>query len=230
MRSAAVAVRHHFANQKKGVCALNKICYLRYEKTEKTKYVSHLDFVRMFGRAIRRAHIPIAYSEGFNPHPLLGFALPLSVGYTSECEILELALSEDIPAEVVMEKLNNVLPDGVKILSSHEGKSNMKKLDIALYQVFPEKTPQGIAEFLAMDKILIEKKTKSGIKETDIRPDIKDIKVTLGKIEMVLSAGSRQNLKPEVVIAAMNKYIKGYQSGDCAYHRKQIFDADMNVI
>jgi len=212
------------------VCALNNNYYLRYEKTEKTKYVSHLDFVRMFGRALRRAHLPMAYSEGFNPHPLLGFALPLSVGYTSECEILEIALTEEIAPEKIMERLNNVLPDGVKILSAHEGKSNMKKLDIALYQVFPEKTPPGIADFLSMEQILIEKKTKSGIKETDIRPDIKDIKVTLGKIEMMLSAGSRANLKPEVVIAAMNKYIAGYNSGDCKYHRKQIFDNDMNVI
>ena len=209
---------------------MNNNYYLRYEKTENVKYVSHLDFVRMFGRALRRAHLPIAYSEGFNPHPLLGFALPLSVGYTSECEILEIALTEEIPTEEIVERFNSVLPDGVKILSAHEGKSNMKKLDIALYQVFPEKTPSGIAEFLAMDKILIEKKTKSGIKETDIRPDIKDIKVTLGKIEMILSAGSRSNLKPEVVIAAMNKYITGYNSGDCRYHRKQIFDLEMNVI
>lgn len=219
-----------FAVQRKGVCALNNNYYLRYEKTEKVKYVSHLDFVRMFGRALRRAHLPIAYSEGFNPHPLLGFALPLSVGYTSECEILEVALTEEIPPEEIMARLNEVLPDGVKILSAHEGKSNMKKLDTALYQVFPEKTPPEIAEFLSMEEIFIDKKTKSGIKESNIRPDIKDVKVTLGKIEMMLSAGSRANLKPEVVIAAMNKYIKNYKSGDCRYHRKQIYDIDMNVI
>ena len=212
------------------MCALNNYYYLRYEKTEKTKYVSHLDFVRMFGRALRRAHLPMAYSEGFNPHPLLGFALPLSVGYTSECEILEIALTEELNPSEIMDRLNSVLPEGVRILSAHDGKSNMKKLDIALYQVYPEKTPQGIAEFLSMDEILIEKKTKSGINETDIRSDIKDIKVTLGKIEMVLSAGSRANLKPEVVIAAMNKYIPGYASGDCRYHRKEIYDAEMNVI
>ena len=209
---------------------MNSNYFLRYEKTENAKYVSHLDFVRMFGRALRRAHLPMAYSEGFNPHPLLGFALPLSVGYTSECEILEISLTENLSPSEIMDRLNAVLPWGVKILSAHEGKSNMKKLDIALYQVYPEKTPPGTLEFLSMDKILIEKKTKSGIKETDIRPDIKDIKVTLGKIEMTLSAGSRNNLKPEVVIAAMNKYIAGYNSGDCKYHRKQIYDMDMNVI
>ena len=210
--------------------ALNNTYHLRYEKTEKTNYVSHLDFVRMFGRAMRRAHLPIAFSEGFNPHPLLTFALPLSVGYTSECEIIEIVLSEVLGTDEIMEKLNAVLPDGVKILSAHTGKSNMKKLDIALYEVYPEKTPSGILDFLLMKEIFIEKKTKSGIKEVDIRPDIKDIKVGLGKVEMILSAGSRANLKPEVVIAAMNKYIDGYNSGDCKYHRKQIFDLEMNVI
>ncbi len=209
---------------------MNNTYHLRYEKTEKTKYVSHLDFVRMFGRAMRRAHLPIAFSEGFNPHPLLTFALPLSVGYTSECEIIEIVLSQVLDTDEIMDRLNAVLPDGVKILSAHTGKSNMKKLDIALYEVYPEKTPSGILDFLLMKEIFIEKKTKSGIKEVDIRPDIKDIKVGLGKVGMILSAGSRANLKPEVVIAAMNKYIDGYSSGDCKYHRKQIFDSEMNVI
>lgn len=223
-------MRHRFAKRRRDVYALNNNYYLRYEKTEKTKYVSHLDFVRMFGRAMRRAHLPIAFSEGFNPHPLLTFALPLSVGYTSECEILEIVLAEVVSPEEIVEKLNFVLPEGVKILSAHVGKSNMKKLDIAHYEVYPEKTPAGVLDFLLQKEIFIEKKTKSGIKEVDIRPDIKDIKVGLGKIEMILSAGSRANLKPEVVIAAMNKYIDGYNSGDCKYHRKQIFDSEMNVI
>ena len=223
-------MRQRFARRRKDVFALNNNYYLRYERDQRVKYVSHLDFVRMFGRALRRAHLPIAFSEGFNPHPLLTFALPLSVGYTSECEILEIVLSESVPTDEIVERLNSVLPDGVKIISAHVGKSNMKKLDIALYEIYPQKTPAGILDFLLKNEILIEKKTKSGIKETDIRPDIKDIKVSLEKIEMILSAGSRAHLKPEVVIAAMNKYIDGYQSGSCHYHRKQIFDAEMNVI
>lgn len=222
-------MRHLCVKQRKGVCALNNY-YMRYEKTENAKYVSHLDFVRMFGRAMRRAHFPIAYSEGFNPHPLLTFALPLSVGYTSSCELLEIVLTESLSCEDIKERLNAVLPLGVKITEVFEGKSNMKKLDFARYSVYSEKTPAGIAAFLAMDEILIEKKTKSGIKECDIRPDIKDIKVTLGKIDMLLSAGSRANLKPEVVIKAMNKYIDTYQSGDCLYHREAIYDSDMNII
>ena len=211
------------------MCALSN-CYLIYEKTDRAKYVSHLDFVRMFGRAIRRAKLPIAYSEGFNPHPLLTFALPLSVGYTSECEILELVFSEEISPDEVMDRLNEVLPEGVRIISAHEGKSRMKALDVAKYVVYPEKMPDTIADFLLNGEIIIEKKTKSGIKETDIRSDIKDIKLFLDRIEMTLSAGSRANLKPEVVINAMNKYITGYNSGECEYHRKEIYTKDMEII
>lgn len=222
-------MQRHFVKRRKGVYALNNY-YLTYERTEKTKYVSHLDFVRMFGRAMRRAHLPIAFSEGFNPHPLLGFALPLSVGYTSECEILEITLTEPLPLKEIMVKLNEVLPQGVKITSVSEGKSRMKALDYALYIVRAENIPESVEEFLSKESILIEKKTKSGIKETDIRPDIKSIDVLQGRMEMVLRAGSRANLKPEVVINAMNKYIEGYKSGECEYHRKKIFDAQMAEI
>ena len=81
-----------------------------------------------------------------------------------------------------------------------------------------------------MKEILIEKKTKSGIKETDIREDIRSIELFPEKMEMVLSAGSRKNLKPEVVMAAMNRYIEGYSSGDCSYHRKKVYDSMMNEI
>lgn len=204
--------------------------FLIYKRTKEIKYVSHLDFVRVFGRAFRRAELPIAYSEGFNPHPLLTFALPLSVGYTSECELMEFVLSEEKEPCEIKEKLGTVLPTGIEIISVYEGKTRMKALDIALYRVTPENMAESVDAFLEMKNILIEKKTKSGIKETDIRADIKDIKLCGNYMEMVLSAGSRANLKPEVVINAMNKYIKGYNSGDCEYHRVEIYDKEMKII
>ncbi len=223
------AVRHRFAKQRKDVFALSNF-YLIYERGENTKYVSHLDFVRVFGRAMRRAQIPIAYSEGFNPHPLLTFALPLPVGHTSECELLEITLAEDIPKEEIVSKLNGVLPAGITVKEAFEGKSRLKKLDNAKYIVRPENLPESVEGFWGMKEIVIEKKTKSGIKETDIRSDIKEIKITPDSMEMVLSAGSRANLKPEIVIKAMNKYIEGYDSGDCAFHRVDIYDNEMKTI
>ena len=204
--------------------------YLRYKRGESIKYVSHLDFVRVFGRAFRRADLPIAHSEGFNPHPLLTFALPLSVGYTSECELMEFVLEKELSEAEIKEKLQNSMPVGIEITGVYKGKTKMKKLDNALYIVKPENIPDDIKAFLSLECILIEKKTKSGIKETDIRGDIKNITIKDGCFEMLLSAGSRANLKPEVVMNAMNKYIDGYNSGECEYHRKQILDGECNPL
>jgi radical SAM-linked protein len=204
--------------------------YLTYKRGDSIKYVSHLDFVRVFGRAFRRAELPIAYSEGFNPHPLLTFALPLSVGYTSECELMEFVMEKEMETEEIKEKLQKAMPIGIEITEVCKGKTRMKKLDNALYVVKAENLPDDLSEFLSLDSILIEKKTKSGIKEADIRADIKNITLKDGCLEMLLSAGSRSNLKPEVVINAMNKYIHGYNALECEYHRKQILDGEYNPL
>lgn len=211
------------------MCVMNDY-YLTYKRGDSIKYVSHLDFVRVFGRAFRRAELPIAYSEGFNPHPLLTFALPLSVGYTSECELMEFVMEKELETEEIKEKLQKAMPIGIEITEVCKGKTRMKKLDNALYIVKAENLPDDLSEFLSLDSILIEKKTKSGIKEADIRADIKNITLKDGCLEMLLSAGSRANLKPEVVINAMNKYIHGYNALECEYHRKQILDGEYNPL
>ncbi len=215
-----------FAPQRKDVFALSNY-FVIYERDARVKYVSHLDFVRMFGRAIRRAQIPIAFSEGFNPHALLTFALPLPVGHTSECEILEITLKEDMACEKITDALNKVLPLGVRIKETREGKSGLKKLSYALYTVKAQNLPEDVTDFLNMKEILIDKKTKSGIRETDILPDIKSLKITDGALLMLLCAGSRANLKPDVVISAMNRHIPAYESGECEFHRIDILNDEM---
>ena len=132
--------------------------------------------------------------------------------------------------EEIKEKLQKAMPIGIEITEVCKGKTRMKKLDNALYVVKAENLPDDLSEFLSLDSILIEKKTKSGIKEADIRADIKNITLKDGCLEMLLSAGSRANLKPEVVINAMNKYIDGYNALECEYHRKQILDGEYNPL
>lgn len=204
--------------------------YLIYEKTGRAKYISHLDFVRTYNRTMRRAGLPIAFSEGFNPHPLLSFALPLSVGYTSECELLELRLTQELGEDEIKDRLNAAIPEGIRILAVRKGRSRMKKLRFAKYFVTPEVMPTSVEAFMSLKEIVIAKKTKSGIKDTDIRPDIREIRLLNGKMEMVINAGSDRNLKPDVVMRAMNKYIPGYDSGDCEYHRVAIYDENMEII
>ena len=206
----------------------NKPFYARYRKCGRAKYISHLDMVRVFNRVFRRGNIPVAYSEGFNPHPKISFALPLSVFYERECEIMLFAVSEDVTAEELFNRFKPVMPEGLEIIEVCEGKPEVKKLSYCLYNVYCSLPAEKELEaFLALPSMVVPKKTKSGIKDTDIRGDITDIKLEDGYMTMLLSAGSNANLKPDVVIKAMNKYIENFDAGDCEYLRKAIYTDDM---
>jgi len=202
----------------------------RYEKTGLAKYISHLDFVRAINRALRRAHIPVKYSQGFNPHSLLSFGMPLPVGYTSVCEIFEAELERDMDENLIMEKLNSTLPDGIRILEVSKVCPDIKKIRYAKYIIKPEFMPgkDFVKSFLENDTIVIDKKTKSGIKEKDIKKDIREINLCGTFIEMVLSASNTANLKPDVVAAAFKKY--GFDLGFCQYERVMFFDENLNKI
>lgn len=205
--------------------------YARYKKQGNAKYISHLDMVRVFNRVFRRGGIPVAYSEGFNPHPKISFALPLSVFYESECEILIFSVTEEISETELFEKFNNVMPEGLQIISVTKGKIDVKHLSYCLYNVYaPLPTQKELDAFLNLDSIVVPKKTKSGIKDTDIKSDIADIKIEKGYLSMLLCAGSSANLKPDVVICAMNKYIPSYNAEDVRYLRKAIYTDTMKEI
>ncbi|MCL2421251.1 MAG: TIGR03936 family radical SAM-associated protein [Defluviitaleaceae bacterium] len=179
--------------------------WLRFAKGGKMKYIGHLDLLKIFQSAIRRAKLPIAYSMGFNPHQRLSFALPLPVGMDSVCEYMELLLDE--PAENFKKDLDAQLPDGLTLLD--------------LYDI-PEKAPRPAAAITAIDyrltfpgakqskpfldaisdtrEIVVLKKTKSGEREADIRPDILALDFDpVGAVLMQLSAGSDRNLNPMLV-------------------------------
>lgn len=205
---------------------------VRYEKTGNAKYISHLDFLRTFNRVLRRSKIEVAYSQGFNPHPLLSFALPLPVGVTSECEMLEMTLTAERTPGEVKEMLNAVMPDGIRVREVYpkEGKI-AKSIRYAVYKVraLPHPSEQVIRGFLDMPEVFMDKKTKSGVKECDIRPDIKEIQWNEDSISMTVSAGSQANLKPDLVMQAIARYT-AYQFDDYECHRVSILNGEGQVI
>ena len=144
---------------------------LKYSRGDEVKYISHLDFVRFIGRVVRRADIPFLYSQGFNPHPLLTVALPLSVGVTAEGELMKIGFDCDMPGEEIKKRLNDALPPGFKIEKAQktEGKEfDLSRIDRAEYIVRCEMSRECDADtdaFLALDEIKVMKKSKSGIKE-----------------------------------------------------------------
>ncbi len=208
--------------------------WLRYEKGEAAKYISHLDFLRAITRTIRRAHIPVKYSEGFNPHMKLSFALALPLGTTSVTELMEIELNEDLTPEEILEKLNKESLMGIRFIEAgiSPDKNKFKAIGFAKYKVTPDKmiTEDELSAFLAKDEIVTMKKTKSGTKPTDIRGDIASIKIEGGSLIMILSAGNDANLKPETVLSAMKENIEGFSFEDYDSVRTGILDKTMAYI
>ncbi|MBR5467948.1 MAG: TIGR03936 family radical SAM-associated protein [Firmicutes bacterium] len=185
-------------------------------KGDEIKFIGHLDLLVAFQRVLKRAGMPIAYSQGFNPHQLVAFASPLSLGLTSTAEYGDFTLKEDLDAEFVMEKMNEHMPDGLKITSlvklADGVKNTMSSLERAEYELYfdntvtPEDIKANLENFMERKEILTMKKTKKGINETDIRPDIfwaKDISTEdAAAVEIQVSSGSIRNLKGETFAEA----------------------------
>lgn len=200
------------------------VARMKFEKGEEVRYISHLDLQRTFQRALRRAQIDIAYSQGFNPHPKISFAIALPVGMTSEGEYVDVELNHPTSTKKLMDQLNTSLPEGLKILDCKISQENhpslMSIIQKGIYWVKintqnfidPDQIEKKIVDFLDQKEIKIQKKDKKGrIKEKNIRPFIDEILVE--KIEeqfiylkMKLSAGSQNNVKPETVVEKLTNF------------------------
>lgn len=187
---------------------------IKFAKTGVMKFVGHLDVMRYFQKAIRRAELPIAYSEGFSPHMLLSFASPLGVGISSTGEYFDMVLAEDMKTDEIVKRLNATMVEGMEVLSARhvpDGKASKAMSLVAgadyLVQFREGKMPEidletKVPEFFALPQIEIMRKTKRSEKLTDIRPWIYDMKAKKSGVWMQLSTGSVSNLKPELVMEA----------------------------
>ncbi len=204
---------------------------IEFAKKDNVKFVSHLDLVRMFGRAMRRAGLEISFSQGFNPHPIMNFAHPLGVGISSRCELIEIGIEGEITSAEILKRLSPEMPEGFELLNAKLSgiKSPFAGLKFAEYRIEFFGEFSGIEKLLAMKEIITEKKTKSGKKETDIRPLIKSAEVIETKegvavIDTVLNCGE-PNLKPELFV----KVIEETGCGKAEYykiHRKSLLNAE----
>ncbi len=189
---------------------------LIFTKTDRARFISHLDLLRCMQRAIKRAKLPILYTEGFNPRPYIMFPLPLSLGLSSCCEIIDFALIESMDFNEVKEKLNNVLPDGIKILKVENQDKKHTEIAFAQYDV-KIKCDLALSEvknrfdkFLSMENIFIEKMSKKKIFTTiDIKSDISVLNSEFTNdgllIILKLPAGTQTNINHNVVFEAFQK-------------------------
>lgn len=194
---------------------------LRFSKTGNIKYISHLDINRAIGRAFKRADIPLWYTEGFNPHPYMSFSLPLSLGIESLCESVDIRLLEDISNEEIKSRMNDVLPDGLKIIDAYDDFGDCKEIEYSDY-VFKfrfddnEKAMQRIKNVLDAENIPALKKSKQGrrkiFKETNIKEFIVKYNISVRDDEVVLNirlaAGNNRNLNPSLLCETILRLIE----------------------
>ncbi|MGI5898311.1 MAG: TIGR03936 family radical SAM-associated protein [Christensenellales bacterium] len=186
---------------------------VRLEKTGAARYISHLDLQRSFHRAIRRAGLPIAYSQGFNPRMLVSYATALSLGLESRCEIMELKLTKDVSPAFIMESLNLALPEGIRISGCRKALEKSQSLSSIIMRagyeaaVFKDCSSK-VKAFLGLESCPVEKRSKRGIQEVDIRPMVFELSFENdpgegGIIKMLLEHTPTSSLNPQLLLEAM---------------------------
>lgn len=208
---------------------------IKFSKQGRIKFVGHLDLLRLFQRVIKSANIPIAYSKGFNPHPLLYFAQALSVGITSEGEYLDLHLVEAVDPAEVKKHMNSILPEGLEIkhvsILAEESKTCMALVDLSRYTITTDKTPDN-KDFLQLSRDFYNQKeipytrvSKKKERIINIKEFIHDLEIYESKTQYILSvdlaAGSRKNLNSKLFIEAFRDHSK--LAFHYAIHRKELF-------
>lgn len=182
-----------------------------YKKTSRARYISHLDITRCMQRAIKRAGIPVWYTQGFNPHIYLTFALPLALGYESHCESMDFRLVEEMSFDEVLTRLNKVLPPDIQAYKVAEQVNKPEKIVSASYdiEVFLEgvsakSIQNAFDEFVQLDEIEVVKRTKKGDKVIDIKPDCIRLSSSISEDKMLLdiemTAGIIKNINPTLLI------------------------------
>lgn len=210
---------------------------IKFAKQGPMKFIGHLDIMRYFQKAMRRADIDICYSEGFSPHQIMSFASPLGVGLTSNGEYMDIEVKTASSSSQMREQLNKVMADGITVLSVRQlgesAKNAMSIVAAADYTIRfreghepadSESYLNGWEDFSRLEEIRVLKKTKKGEQEVDIRPMIYAISRKGDGIFMHLSSGSASNLKPELVLEAYCAYRnEPYDSLDYQIQREELY-------
>lgn len=181
---------------------------LIYKKQGRAKYISHLDMNRLFSRVLKRSGLPAWYTEGFNPHIFVTFALPLSLGYISEYDICDFRLTdESFPLEKATEILREAMPESIEVVNIIEPKMKVKELSFAEFTAYIDCTPENgdkLKAFLEADEIIVDKTTKrKQLKSFDVKPKIKRMQINdIDEgvcVKILLPAGSEENINPSII-------------------------------
>ena len=212
---------------------------LRFTKTGRAVYISHLDLMRTMQRSFLRAGFRLKYSEGFNPHPQLVFALPLSVGMASECELLDFKLDEFACVSEIPYLLNRALPQGIRVEEVYHKERKFKEikwLDVdGTFCYDGQEASEKLAplmDFFSRDSLVIQKKNKSGISDFDISSAIRSVSFDSEGDKVFLKAvvsAQEPTMNPELLPSALTQLAPELAPDFASFTRRQVYDADMRV-
>ena len=214
---------------------------LLFEKTGSAVWISHLDLMRLFQRAFKRADLPLKHTQGFNPRPSVSIALPLSVGVDSVCELLDFDLDGmSVSCEEITDRLNKALVSGIVVHKTYEGGRKLRDLALLDCQVtmeydrgVPCDAERAIRELFDRESVTVAKKTKNGVQDQDVIPLIRKLDVVRVD-EHTLELRTRiccQNptLNPAQLVAAINLYLPEYVPDFTKCSRLEIMDAQEEI-
>lgn len=201
---------------------------IRFSKTGKLKYISHLDLCRTFRSAFKRARIPIWYSQGFNPHPKMVFATTVSVGHESLCELLDIKITSPMSREELVSRLQSALTEEIGIIDAYKSERKFTELRYAGYEIFTEEelTNEEVQRAVLSPMVII-KRTKSGEKEDDIARLVKSVSVEDGRIVGAFSALQNEFLGPDNFIKGLSASL-GREINTLKVIRTHVYDCEMN--
>ena len=184
-----------------------------FEKASRLRHIGHLDLMRAMQRALRRSGLPLRYSQGFNPHILLTFAAPLSVGMPGKREVMEVPIEGEMTGEAFLEKLSAALPPDLPVLSvqpvDDRHPAPMALLSAAMYQAELESVPEGFGEtverYLSQKEIPAVRKTKTGMKP-DLRPMIYGLSLSGNILNMALALCESATCKPDLLLSSLFEF------------------------
>ena len=203
-----------------------------YTKLGRMKFVSHLDMNRLMIRVIRKSGIPVWYTEGFNRHIYINYAVPLSLGFEGVYEVMDIRLTDDdFSFEETVDRLNAAAPEGIEFFRAEEPVLPTVDIAFAEYELIfdPENAHlyEKLKEFLSRKSVICQKKDKKGrIKEFDIIPKIKSAEFAGDKALLTLSAGNEGNLNPSLVLSKFFEET-GIAPVFCSVKRLMLFDKDL---
>ena len=213
-----------------------------FEKKGNAVWISHLDLMRLFQRAFKRAGLPLTHTQGFNPRPSVSIALPLSVGVESSCELLDFDLDGDkVANRIVRGKLNDYLVPGIRVIKVYDNMQKIKHLaylDTVVTMEYDAGVPADAVSrmeaLFASEEVLVEKKTKTnGIQDQNIIPMIKSIEIIQTDDHTVAMKArvccQNPTLNPTQLHGAVVRYLPDLTPDFVKNERVEIYDADGNV-